>query len=131
MSSFVASGPVAAASENPILAPIVLELYASRFALFHRNQLWLPNGVDNADLTPALWGAHFQDEGSHLGIVISVVAREGDWGVSVKSSSCGRNGGVCYWESVGGPITRQEPDWPGLGVAVRCAQQLATQYRAQ
>lgn len=131
MAPFVASAPVEAASENPLLAPVVKELMASRFALFDQDQFWVHEGETDSDLPPASWGAHFQEEGSHLGIVVSITGRGGDWGISIKSTPCGRNGGVCYWESVGGPITKQEAHWPGLHEAVKNARQLAIQYRAR
>lgn len=124
------SAPLLAAMNGP-LEPIVRELEAAGFFLYDNGEIF---GIEGFGDPPAIWAAQFQDDPGHLGVVVSITSQERAWGISIKASACGLNGGVCYWATnkagpLKGPLLSSEPSWPGLKAAVAKAESLAMQHR--
>jgi hypothetical protein len=109
----------------PLLSKVIAELDAANCLLCSGGKAYLP---DNEQGTPPQvgWTAQILEEDTHTGVVLSISPLDGSrWGVSVKASACGLNGGVGYWRSTAEPPTGVEEHWPGLATAIAKAKLLA------
>jgi hypothetical protein len=111
------------AYRNPVLAPVVDELFEAHFIAADEEGFWEKDGIPG-DPT-GHFGIRVEKQDGHRLLIVSVQNKAHTWGLSIAATLCGKDEGVCYWGKEGDKPNGFEDTWPGIDAALAKAKLLA------